>query len=109
MREIYTQNPDIGYLGGEVVAPPNEQPWRISTCPAAHVLDAKYFPLRDNWRSPEGFYMIGANISIRRAIADKVGPWDEVLGGGTKFGSCEDQEFGSSDEELGNGIMHDRT
>jgi glycosyltransferase involved in cell wall biosynthesis len=108
MREIYTQNPDIGYLGGEVVAPPNKQPWRISTCPAAHVLDAKYFPLRDNWRGPEGFYMIGANISIRRAIADKVGLWDEVLGAGTKFGSCEDQDFGFRAEALGIGIMTDR-
>jgi GT2 family glycosyltransferase len=105
MREIYTQNPDISYLGGEVVAPPNEQPWRISTCPAAHVLNAKYFPLRDNWRAPDGFYMIGANISVRREIAIKVGPWDEVFGAGVRFGSCEDQDFGLRAEALGIGIM----
>lgn len=107
MREIYMQNSDIHYLGGEVVAPPSKQPWRISTCPSAHVLNAKYYPLRDNWRAPEGFYMIGANISLRREIARKVGPFDEVFGAGAgaQFGSCEDQDFGLRAEALGIGIM----
>ena len=107
MREIYIQNPDIHYLGGEVVAPPSKQPWRISTCPSAHVLNAKYFPLRDNWRAPPGFYMIGANISVRREIAEKVGAFDEVFGAGAgaQFGSCEDQDFGLRAEALGIGLM----
>lgn len=105
MREIYAQNPDISYLGGEVVAPPNKQPWRISTCPAAHVINAKYFPLRDNWRAPDGFYMIGANISLRREVAEKVGQWDEVLGAGSTYGACEDQDYGLRAEALGIGFM----
>ncbi len=105
MREIYTQRPDIHYLGGEVVAPPSAQPWKISTCPSAKVINAEYFPLRDSWRAPAGFYMIGANISVRREIAEKVGHWDEVLGAGAQFGSCEDQDFGLRAEALGIGIM----
>ncbi|MBC7841200.1 MAG: glycosyltransferase family 2 protein [Gemmatimonadaceae bacterium] len=105
MRELFIQNPDIHYLGGEVVAQPNAQPWRISTCPAAHVINAKYFPLRDNWRAPAGFYMIGANISLRREIAEKVGPFDDVFGAGAQFGSCEDQDFGLRAEALGIGFM----
>jgi glycosyltransferase involved in cell wall biosynthesis len=105
MRSIYIQNLDISYLGGEVVAQPNEQPWRVSTCPAAHVINAKYFPLRDNWRAPDGFYMIGANISLRREVAEKVGLWDEVFGAGTTYGACEDQDYGLRAEALGIGMM----
>jgi GT2 family glycosyltransferase len=105
MREIYQQNPDVGSLGGRVVAPPSKQPWRISTCPAAHVIDATYYPLRNNWRAPDGFYMIGANISVRRDIAQKVGMFDEVFGAGTYYGSCEDQDFMLRVEMLGHGIM----
>jgi glycosyltransferase involved in cell wall biosynthesis len=105
MRELYMENPDIGFLGGAVVAPPSEQPWRISTCPAAHVIDAKYFPLRDDWRAPEGFYAIGANISGRSEIVKRVKLFDEAFGGGGQFGACEDQDFGFRVEALGVGIM----
>lgn len=105
MRELYGENPDIGFLGGKVIAPRSTQPWRISTCPAAHVIDATYFPLRDSWTAPVGFYMIGANISIRREIAEKVGKFDEVLGAGSYFGSCEDQDFAIRAELLNTGFM----
>jgi glycosyltransferase involved in cell wall biosynthesis len=93
MREIFERHPDIGYIGGEVVAPPSTQPWRISTCPAAHVIDATFIPSRDG-TAPEGFYMIGANICVRRSVADAVGPFDDVLGAGAYFACCEDQDFG---------------
>lgn len=93
MRELFESNPDIGYVGGEVIAPPSTQPWRISTCPAAHVIDATFVPSRDG-NAPEGFYMIGANICVRRSVADAVGPFDVVLGAGAHFACCEDQDFG---------------
>jgi glycosyltransferase involved in cell wall biosynthesis len=100
IREIFTSRPDIGYIGGEVVAPPNPQWWRISTCPAAHVIDGEYHPFRDGRRAPHGFYMIGANIAVRREIVDAVGPWDEVLGPGGRFPCCEDQDFGFRAEAI---------
>lgn len=94
MRDIFGAHPEIGYIGGEVVAPPSTQPWRISTCPAAHVIDATYFPSKDGGQAPPGFYMIGANICVRREVAESVGPFDEVLGAGARFPCCEDQDFG---------------
>ena len=105
MREIIALNPDVGLLGGLVIAPPSGQPWRISSCPSANVIDAKYYPLRDNWRAPDGFYMIGANMCVRRQLAHKAGDYDEALGAGARFGSCEDQDFMLRVEALGAGLM----
>ena len=39
VRKAFTDEPLVGVFGGEVVAEPNTQPWRISTCPAAHVIE----------------------------------------------------------------------
>lgn len=105
MQDVYTTHPEVGYLGGEVVAPPSAQRWRISTCPAAHVIDAFYFPSRSGRRAPDGFYMIGANITVRREVADAIGPYDVVFGAGARFASCEDQDFGFRAEALDVGFM----
>jgi GT2 family glycosyltransferase len=105
MRDVFTSHPEIGYLGGEVVAPPSTQPWRISTCPAAHVIEATYLPSRDGGEAPHGFYMIGANMSVRRDVAARIGPWDEVLGAGVRFASCEDQDWGFRAAALDVGFM----
>ena len=105
IQEIFTEHPDVGVAGGEVVAQPNDTWWRISTCPAAHVIDAKYRPVEDGWRAPDGFYMIGANIVVRRSIADRVGKWDDVFGAGRRYGACEDQDFISRAEALGVSLL----
>ncbi len=100
MIREYTRHPEVEFLGGAVVAPKNTQPWRISTCPAAHVIDAIYKPSDSDYRAPDGFYMIGANITMRRSVYDKVGPFDVVLGAGAPFPNCEDQDFGLRAEAL---------
>jgi glycosyltransferase involved in cell wall biosynthesis len=105
IRDVFTTHPEIGYLGGEVVAPPSAQPWRISTCPAAHVIDATFFPSRDGGRAPEGFYMIGANICARTDVARRTGPFDVVLGAGARFACCEDQDWGFRAAALDVGFM----
>lgn len=91
--EQFDARPDIGFLGGEVVAPKSTQPWRISTCPAAHVIEGEWLPAREA-AAPHGFYMIGANMVVRREVAERVGPFDVVLGAGARFACCEDQDFG---------------
>lgn len=103
--EAYTAHPEIGYLGGEVVAPKSTRPWQISTCPSAHVVDATYLPSRDGELAPDGFYMIGANFSVRREVADRVGAFDPVLGAGARFACCEDQDFGFRAAALDTGFM----
>lgn len=108
LTEIFTEHPEVGVVGGEVVAAPNPKWWRISTCPAAHVIEAIYRPLDDGWEAPPGFYMIGANIAVRRSVADRVGKWDDVLGAGRRYGACEDQDYISRAEALGVWLMTTR-
>ncbi len=100
IRDVFTAHPNVGYVGGEVVAPPSVRRWTISTCPSAHVLEAVYAPSKSGYRAPEGFYMIGANIAIRREVLDMIGPFDTTLGPGTPFPSCEEQDFGLRAESL---------
>jgi GT2 family glycosyltransferase len=104
VRKAFTDEPLVGVFGGEVVAEPNTQPWRISTCPAAHVVEGVYVPGRDD-EPPPGFYMIGANFCVRREAAERVGQFDEVLGAGARFACCEDQDFIFRAESLGYGLM----
>lgn len=104
VRAAFDAQPLVGVFGGEVVAEPNRQKWRISTCPAAHVLDAVYIP-GEHDEPPPGFYMIGANFCVRRETADKVGLFDEVLGAGARFACCEDQDFIFRAEQAGWGLM----
>lgn len=105
LQEIFTGHPEVGVVGGEVVAPPNQKWWRISTCPAAHVIDAEYRPVENAWQAPPGFYMIGANITIRRSVAERVGKWDDVFGAGRRYGACEDQDFITRAESLGVSLL----
>ena len=105
LTEMFETHPDVGICGGEVVAPKSSQPWRISTCPAAHVVDAVYMPEESNFRAPVGFYMIGANFCVRRTTAERVGTFDTALGAGAYFACCEDQDFGVRAESMGIGSM----
>lgn len=100
IRDVFKTRPNVGYLGGEVVAPPRDRRWTISTCPSAHVIEAEYSPSRSGFRAPDGFYMIGANIAVRREVLDLIGPFDTTLGPGTAFPSCEEQDYGLRAESL---------
>jgi len=102
--ETFQARPDIGVLGGEVVAPKSTQPWRISTCPAAHVIEGEWLPSRQA-EAPPGFYMIGANMCVRRDVAELVGPFDVILGAGARFACCEDQDYGFRAAALKVGFM----
>lgn len=103
--DAFTTHPRVGIIGGALVAPKNPQWWRISSCPSAHVIEAEYYPAESNYHAPDGFYMIGANLSVRTAVARQVGDWDDVLGAGARFGSCEDQDFIVRAEFMGIGMM----
>jgi len=105
LTEAFAKHPRVGIVGGALVAPKNPQPWRISTCPTAHVIAAEYYPAESDFHAPYGFYMIGANLSVRASVARQVGEWDEALGAGTKFGSCEDQDFIVRAEAIGVGML----
>ena len=93
MLRLFDEHPQVGVLGGNVIAPPAERRFAISTCPTASVLDTWYQPRENGFRAPEGFYLIGANFAIRRSIIDRVGPFDTSLGAGTHYPACEDVDF----------------
>lgn len=92
MVEIFRQRPEIGFVGGEVVAPP-ARPFTISTCPSAQVKELSYKPSESGWKAPPGFYLIGANLGMRRSVFEQVGQFDPSLGAGTRYGSCEDVDY----------------
>jgi GT2 family glycosyltransferase len=92
MVEIFRQRPEIGFMGGELVAPP-ARPFSISTCPSAHVKEISYKPSESGWKAPDGFYLIGANMGLRRSVFEQVGPFDPSLGAGTRYGACEDVDY----------------
>lgn len=93
MVEIFRTRPDIGFVGGQLVAAPSLRRFSISTCPAAHVQETSYQPSKSGWEAPPGFYVIGANLSMRRSVFEKVGLFDPTLGAGTRYGSCEDVDY----------------
>lgn len=105
LTEAFETHPRVGIVGGALVAPKNPQWWRISTCPSAHVIAAEYYPAESGFRAPYGFYMIGANLSVRASVARQVGEWDEALGAGARFGACEDQDFIVRAEAMGVGML----
>jgi glycosyltransferase involved in cell wall biosynthesis len=97
----FSAHPDVGYIGGAVVAPPSPRRWWPSTCPAAHVIDAVYHPEDGGFRAPHGFYMIGANVAMRREVWTQVGLFDTTLGPGTPFPACEEQDYNLRVEAAG--------
>ena len=105
IARIFQMQPEIGYLGGEVVAPPAKPRWSISTCPSAQVSDVTYQPSKSDYRAPNGFYMIGANFAMRRSVFERVGQFDPCMGAGTDYGSCEDVDYTLRAEHLDVGFM----
>ena len=92
MVEIFRQRPEIGLMGGELVAPP-ARPFTISTCPSAQVKELSYKPSKSGWQAPHGCHLIGANMGLRRSVFEQVGPFDPSIGAGTRYGSCEDLDY----------------
>ena len=104
MVEIFRDRPEIGFIGGEVVAPP-ARPFTISTCPSAQVKELSYKPSQSGWEAPHGLYLIGANMGLRRSVFEQVGPFDPSLGAGTRYASCEDVDYGLRCELADVGIL----
>ena len=45
---------------------------------------------RSPWPSPGG---AGGNMAARRSMFDAIGPWDEQIGPGARFRSCEEGDI----------------
>jgi GT2 family glycosyltransferase len=104
MVQIFRERPEIGLVGGEVVAP-KARPLSISTCPSAQVKELSYQPSKSGWEAPHGLYLIGANMGLRRSVFERVGPFDPSMGAGTYYASCEDVDYGLRCELADVGIL----
>jgi GT2 family glycosyltransferase len=92
MLQVFAERPQVGFVGGEVIAPPSQR-LTISTCPSAQVMDAYYQPSLSGYEAPAGFYLIGANMGLRRSVFDAIGPFDPGLGAGSPYPACEDTDY----------------
>jgi glycosyltransferase involved in cell wall biosynthesis len=83
--------PGAGIVAGALVAPP-PGPGRFRVCPEMIPLEILYDPATDS-EAPEGFGAAGANLALRPRVVETVGPFDELLGPGTRFASTEDTDY----------------
>jgi glycosyltransferase involved in cell wall biosynthesis len=100
IAESFSRDPDLGLVGGALVEvkPANA---RLANCPHVEPAEALYDPATSPRRPPDGFDWAGANFAIRRKTAELAGPFDELLGAGVDFASCEDVDYKFRLESLG--------
>jgi glycosyltransferase involved in cell wall biosynthesis len=87
--------PAVGLVGGAVIAPPR-QGRGPANCPSCQPADVAYHPGSSPDGPdgpPPGFAWIGANFAFRRATAQGVGEFDELLGAGARFPVAEEIDF----------------
>ncbi len=87
----FRHDPDLGLVGGAVVSP--RRLGLFTTCPTIAPAEALYDPARHPRRPPAGWDWIGANFSIKRGVADRLGRFDECLGAGADFPAAEDTDY----------------
>jgi GT2 family glycosyltransferase len=83
---------ELDMVGGAVAAPPRRT-LRFDTCPAIWPSESTYHPIEGRRGAPRGWDWIGANFAIRRAVFDRIGPFDESLGAGAMFPAGEDTDY----------------
>ena len=88
----FDRHPGAGIVAGSLVKPP-AGPGRFKVCPEMIPLEVLHDPAVTGSEAPEGFGWAGANMTVRRRVAEVVGPWDELLGPGTRFASTEDTDY----------------
>lgn len=90
----FDEYPDLGLLAGSLVRPdrPAGSP-RFAECPEMIPLEVMYHPAETGGVSPPGFGAVGANLAVRRSVAEAVGPYDELLGPGTRYGGADDTDY----------------
>jgi glycosyltransferase involved in cell wall biosynthesis len=85
--------PSVGLVGGALVAPPRSRrgPATIPACSPAETL---YEPAVSGHTAPAGFVWLAANFAVTPAAAQAIGPFDELMGAGTRrFPVAADGDF----------------
>lgn len=90
--EIFESEPEVDVVSGSLLIPPVGHR-RLAVCPSFYPPEALYEPVSSNFKAPEGFSLVGANLGLRRRAVEKVGMFDEWLGPGTEFPVGEDSDY----------------
>jgi hypothetical protein len=92
IAEAVTQRPQLGLVGGALIAPPPPHHWP-RTCPAWTPGEALHDPGTNGNNRPPGFGWLGGNFALTREAVDRIGPFDEYLGAGGYFPQSEDVDY----------------
>jgi glycosyltransferase involved in cell wall biosynthesis len=90
MANIVTEfdaDPELQFICGKLTAPPFD--WRTEYVPTFDPENTSE-PLT-NWTMPT--FAAGANFSMRRALFDRVGGYDEFCGPGSRLGASDDGDL----------------
>ena len=89
---LFTQHPQVGMIGGALVAPPVSR-WKLESCLSLTPAELLYDPASGE-QAPPGWGWLGANFAVRKAIVEQVGLFDEWLGvGASRFAAAEDVDY----------------
>jgi GT2 family glycosyltransferase len=100
MCDSFAREPSVGIVAGNLVPSPRPR-FQPSVCPATFSIDHIHRPVDAPDGAPAGWYWGGANVAVRRATFEYVGPYDDYLGPGTDFPAAEDTDYGLRAEALG--------
>jgi glycosyltransferase involved in cell wall biosynthesis len=82
----FAQNPTVGLLYGQVLIPPELVGSRDGVTPALGIPERRILDRKRGFR----VFGMGANFAARRQLLERVGGFDEVLGGGGPLQSAQD-------------------
>jgi glycosyltransferase involved in cell wall biosynthesis len=91
--QSFEDDGSLGAVGGSVVAPPPARQGP-AVCPTCTLTTERlYVPAGPVRQPPPGWDLISANLSMRRQVFERVGPFDEFLGPGTEFPAADDVDY----------------
>lgn len=104
----FERYPDVGLLGGSLLRPePPEGSPKFAVCPEMIPLEVTYDPVETGYESPPGFGVVGANLALRKSVVEAVGPFDELLGPGTRYGGADETDYVLRAEALPTSLRSD--
>ncbi len=96
-------DPEVGLLYGQVLVPKG----LMEGSPSGTEVPALTFTRRERLAKGKGFkvFGMGANMAIRRTLLERVGGFDEALGGGGPLRSSQDFDFAFRTYRFGMAIL----
>jgi glycosyltransferase involved in cell wall biosynthesis len=88
IARAFSNEPDAEMLYGQVLLPESlrDHPEQVPTLPIAR-------PARLSKREGFRIFGMGANFALRRSLFERIGGFDEILGGGAPLRSSQDFDF----------------